>query len=140
MRKSPDYLLQKSWTSMEKETLKKYLLQFGYGRWNKIRKYSQSQDKILSKKSDIEMKAFSNDFIRTLFVYLQDDKDDLKFFLIALIDEEPEDPFVQSQPKEWGDQINQRAIPWAKRLQLLQRVKGLIKKYKSERKKYMQLL
>jgi|TARA_B110000285_G_C14981035_1_gene541354 hypothetical protein len=42
------------------------------------------------------MKAFSNDFIRTLFEYLQAEKSDLKAFLINLIDEEPEDPFVQS--------------------------------------------
>jgi len=63
---------------MEKETLKKYLLQFGYGRWNKIRKYSLSQDKILMKKSDREMKAFANDFLRTLFEFLQTDKSDLK--------------------------------------------------------------
>jgi hypothetical protein len=54
-----------------------------------------------------------------------------------LIDEEPDDPFVQSSPKEWGDQINQRAVPWAKRLHLLHRVKGLIKYYKNERKKYL---
>jgi len=79
---------------MEKETLKKYLLQFGYGRWNKIRKYSLSQDKILMKKSDREMKAFANDFLRTLFEFLQTDKSDLKYFLVSLIDEEPSDPFV----------------------------------------------
>lgn len=91
---------------MEKETLKKYLLQFGYGRWKKIKKFSLNQDKILIKKSDREMKAFSNDFIRTINEYLQEDKRDLKNFLISLIDEEPEDPFVQSLPKEWGDQIN----------------------------------
>jgi len=51
-KKLPDAVLKNSWTNMEKETLKKYLLQFGYGRWNKIRKISQSQDKILIKKSD----------------------------------------------------------------------------------------
>jgi hypothetical protein len=28
------------WGNMEKETLKKYLLIFGYGRWKKIRKTS----------------------------------------------------------------------------------------------------
>jgi hypothetical protein len=32
---------------MEKEILKKYLLQLGYGRWEKIRKASSKQDKIL---------------------------------------------------------------------------------------------
>ena len=55
---------------MEKETLKKYLLQFGYGRWRKIRKYSKNHCKILKDKSDVEMKAFANDFIRTLFEFL----------------------------------------------------------------------
>ena len=91
------------------------------------------------KKSDREMKAFANDFLRTLFEFLQTDKSDLKYFLVSLIDEEPSDPFVQSSPKEWGDQINQRAIPWAKRLQLLHKIKGLIKFYKNERKKYLEL-
>jgi hypothetical protein len=45
-------------------------------------------------KNDREMKAFSNDFIRTLFEFLQQDKSDLKDFLINLIDEERDDPFV----------------------------------------------
>lgn len=81
---------------MEKETLKKYLLQFGYGRWRKIRKYSKNHCKILKDKSDVEMKAFANDFIRTLFEFLQNEKNELKSFLINLIEERPEDPFVQS--------------------------------------------
>jgi hypothetical protein len=42
------------------------------------------------------MKAFSNDFIRTLIEILQSDKSDLKNFLINLIEEEHDDPFVQS--------------------------------------------
>ena len=88
---------------MEKETLKKHLLLFGYGRWRKIRKFSKNHDKILKDKSDTEMKAFANDFIRTLFEFLQNEKNELKTFLINLIDEKPEDPFVQSQPKEWGE-------------------------------------
>ena len=138
MRKYPNHTLQKVWTSMERETLKKYLLQFGYGRWNKIREQSQSQDKILFSKSDTEMKAFSNDFIRTLFENL-DSKNELRQFLVQLIDEEPDDPFIQSTPKEWGDQISQRAVPWAKRLQLLYRIKVLIKQYKRERKRYFEL-
>ena len=62
----------------------------------------------------------------------------MKDFLINLIDEERDDPFVQSSPKDWGDQIGQRAIPWAKRLYLLYRVKCLIKMYKVERKAYME--
>lgn len=83
------------------------------------------------------MRAFSNDFIRTLFEYLPAEKQDLKYFLINLIEEESGDPFVHSSPKEWGDQINQRAIPFAKRLQLLYRVKQLMKTYKKAKKKYI---
>lgn len=81
---------------MEKESLKKLLLTFGYGRWAKIRKHSRGHDKILKDKPDVEMKAFANDFIRTLFEYIQHEKNELKNFLINIIDEKPEDPFVQS--------------------------------------------
>jgi hypothetical protein len=75
---------------MEKETLKKYLLQFGYGRWHKIRKYSTKHCKILKEKNDIEMKAFANDFLRTLYDYLQGEKaenNELRGFLINVIEE-----------------------------------------------------
>jgi len=39
-RAIPDLQLQASWGNMEKETLKKYLLIYGYGRWIKIRNFS----------------------------------------------------------------------------------------------------
>ena len=52
---------------MEKETLKKYLLNYGYGRWSKIRNYSAATCKILKDKPEMEIKAFANDFVRTLF-------------------------------------------------------------------------
>ncbi len=94
MKKIPDKTLMAKWGSMEKETLKKYLLQFGYNRWAKIRKYSKNHCKIIKDKSDQEMKAFANDFIRTLFEFVQNEKNELKNFLINLIDEKPEDPFV----------------------------------------------
>ena len=101
MKRMPDKALMQRWGSMEKETLKKYLLQFGYGRWRKIRKFSKSHCKILKEKTDVEMKAFANDFIRTLYEYLTpNEKTELKSFLINLIDEKPEDPFVQSQPSK----------------------------------------
>lgn len=96
MKKVPDKNLQSKWVNMEKESLRKFLLIFGYGRWSKIRKFSRGHDKILKDKGDIEMKAFANDFIRTLFEYVQNEKNELKNFLIGLIDEKPEDPFVQS--------------------------------------------
>jgi hypothetical protein len=67
VRKPVDKQLLLKWGNMEKETLKKYLLQFGYGRWEKIRKYSARHCKILKDKPSVEMKAFSNDFLRTLY-------------------------------------------------------------------------
>jgi hypothetical protein len=45
--------------------------------------------------------------------------------------------FVETKPREWGDLIKQRATPWAKRIQLLYRVKQLIKIFKKEKKKFM---
>jgi hypothetical protein len=56
-----------NWGNIEKETLKKYLLIYGFGRWKKVRKASSNQCKILKDKTDVEMKAYANDFIRTLF-------------------------------------------------------------------------
>ena len=124
---------------MEKETLKKYLLIYGYGRWPKIRCYSASQCKILKDKEDKEMKAFTNDFVRSLFENLQTEKNELKSFLINLIDEDDGDFHVQSPPKDWGELIAARATPWAKRLQLLHRVQGLIETYKKEKARYLAL-
>lgn len=37
----------KTWGNMEKETLKKYLLNFGFGRWSTIQKKSAQTCKIL---------------------------------------------------------------------------------------------
>jgi hypothetical protein len=67
VKKPIDKVLTNKWSMLEKESLKKYLLQFGYGRWKKIRKYSSRNCKILKDKPDYEMKAFANDFLRTLY-------------------------------------------------------------------------
>ena len=60
-------LKEDTWSYIEKETLKKYMLQFGHGRWKKIRKMSQLTCKILSKKTDSEMRIYSNGWLFTLF-------------------------------------------------------------------------
>jgi hypothetical protein len=72
---------------MEKETLKKYMLNFGYGRWKKVRVESACSCKILKDKPDHEMKSFADDFVRTLFDNLQTEKNELKSFLIDLINQ-----------------------------------------------------
>ena len=121
-RKNPNKDLQQRWGTMEKETLKKYLLIYGYGRWNKIRKQSAATCKILKDKSETEIHAFANDFVRTLFFNQQTEKNELKGFLLGLLEQDIEVPFVENSQKDWGDLISQRASPWAKRLQLLSRV------------------
>ena len=67
------------------------------------------------------MKAYANDFIRTLFENLQTEKNELKSFLIDLISQSTSkhsasEVFVESDPKDWGELIQQRSTPWAKRL------------------------
>lgn len=89
-KKVPDRSLQSRWGNMEKETLKKCLLQFGYGRWEKIRRYSQSTCRILKDKSDEEMRAFANDFLRTLYDNVQSEKAEkaeLRGFIMNVIEE-----------------------------------------------------
>lgn len=97
VKKPMDKVLTNKWSMIEKESLKKYLLQFGYGRWNKIRKYSFQTCKILKDKPDIEMKAFANDFLRTLYDQLineKNEKNELRGFIMNTIEELPEDPYV----------------------------------------------
>jgi hypothetical protein len=89
---------------MEKETLKKYLLLFGYGRWKTIKERSHQTDKILSNKPAAELQAYAEDFVRTLFFNLQTDKNELKLFLISLIS--PDGCLrVKKGAKDWGDAI-----------------------------------
>jgi len=92
--------------------LKKYLLIYGYGRWGKIRQTSATTCKILIEKPEAEMRAFANDFVRTLFENLITEKNELKGFLLNLI--EKSSPFVHNPSKDWGELM--RATPWAKRL------------------------
>jgi hypothetical protein len=57
----------KSWGNMEKETLKKYLLNYGFGRWSTIQKKSAQSCKILQSKPPAELQAYAEDFVHTLF-------------------------------------------------------------------------
>ena len=89
---------------MEKETLKKYILIYGYGRWSKIRKISASSCQILKDKPDAEMKAYANDFLRTLFENVQTEKNELKSFLMTLLESDSENShFVKCPTRHWGD-------------------------------------
>ena len=92
---------------------------------------------MLAEKPEAELRAFATDFVRTLFENLQTEKNELKGFLINLIDVETvAKPFVHNPPKDWGELS--RATPWAKRLQLLSRVHGLIDRYKVAKTEYLE--
>lgn len=132
MNKKPDMALANKWTSHEKDSLRKYILIFGYGRW-KIIKFNSGG--VLVEKTEQELKVFSNAFIRTIIEFLPLEKSELKKFLVNLIDEKAEDPFILTKRDDWGTLIKQRAPAWGKRIQLIYRVCLIIEKFKSERKK-----
>lgn len=58
----------------------------------------------------------------------------MNLFLQNLIEESPEDLYVPPNQKDWDQQIllSQRSVQYTKRLQLLNRVKTLVKKFKEE--------
>ena len=58
-----DETIPATWKAHEKEALKKNLLLYGYNRWNTIRTNSSNT---LMNKTDQELKAYSNSFIRCI--------------------------------------------------------------------------
>ena len=131
--------LSDEWTNIEKDNLKKNLLLYGYGRWAKIRKASKDHSGFLANKDDDILKAFANGFIRNIHQYIPYDKNELRKYLLNMIEEKPGTPVVETNPNDWGELIKQRATPWGKRLQLLDRINYLIQFFKEEKKKYMGL-
>ena len=47
--------------------LKKYILQFGYGRWSKVRFTSKKSEGLLKHKSDREMRPYANWFLYIVY-------------------------------------------------------------------------
>jgi hypothetical protein len=131
-KRLPDILLASKWTSHEKDCLRKYILIYGYGRWKIIK---QNSGGVLSEKSEVEIKVFANAFIKTIVEFLPQEKTELRRFLIGLIDEAPEDPYILPKKEDWGTLIKQRAPAWGKRIQLIYRVCVIVEKFKSERKR-----
>lgn len=139
----PDVGLSNKWTTHEKDCLRKYLLIYGYGRWNIIRSNSGG---VLNEKSDMELKIFSNAFIKTIIELLPSGKVELRRFLVNFVNENEEEnePYILPKRDDWGSNlIYQRAPAWGKRIQLLYRVKLIVEKFKTESKKnkrYRQLI
>ena len=137
--KKPDEALSKKWTSYEKECLQKYLVTFGYDRWDVIR---DNSDKVLSDKKDFELKVFSLAFIKRIIELIpQHTKGELTNFLIDFVhDNENEDePFIDYRKEDWGTLINRKAIAWGKRIQFLHKVKVIVEKFAKENKKNIEL-
>ncbi|CAI2387839.1 unnamed protein product [Moneuplotes crassus] len=133
--KSPN----EEWTNIEKDTLKKNLLLFGYGRWEKVKKSSKESSGFLVKKDISYLKAFANGFIRNIYQYIPFDKSELRKYLLNLIDESDNPPVVKTDPQDWGKLIKARSTPWGKRLQLLDRINFLIQTFKESKKEYLEM-
>ena len=65
-----------NWKAHEKEALKKNLLLYGYNRWNTIKSNSSN---LLNNKTEQELKAYSNSFIRCIIQLIKDKKDIANF-------------------------------------------------------------
>jgi hypothetical protein len=123
----------KNWGLNEKESLKKWLLVYGYGRWSKLQE-AMGEGGTFQNKPLNEVRSFAAGFIRTLAEALPLEKTEIKNYLYGLIEEQAEDFFVPPKLKDWGMMIRQRAIAWAKRVQLLYSVRKLIKIFKERAK------
>ena len=128
----PDINLSNSWTIHEKDSLRKYILVYGYGKWTQIQKSSGG---VLNDKPIDQLRIFTNCFINTIIELLPGDKNDMKRFLAEIIERNDGEPYVISKKDDWGSLIKDRAPAWAKRLQLICRVSILVEKFKKERKK-----
>jgi hypothetical protein len=131
-KRIPDMVLANKWTSHEKDCLRKYILIYGYGRWKIIK---QNSGGVLSEKSELELKVFSNAFMKTIIEFLPQEKSELRKFLISLLDERQDEPFILPKKDDWGTLIKQRAPAWGKRIQLIFRVCLIVEKFKQERKR-----
>jgi hypothetical protein len=95
-------ILNHKWNFEEREHMKKFLLVFGYGRWDKIKEASREacvhfdakMQMGLCGKEDREVKAFANAFIRAICDNFCFERYELKMFLLNVIEESPSDPYV----------------------------------------------
>lgn len=124
-------LITAKWSAEDREQLKKVLLSFGYGRWKKIQEMRLDFFRHKSVER-AEIQGFASSFIRCLIDNIEYEKRDLKKFLYEIVQDKSL-PYVLTTMKDWDmTQIRQRASPWAKRIQLLYRLRQFIKRFKGE--------
>ena len=126
-----DETIPLTWKANEKEILKKKLLLFGYNRWHTIRSNSSN---LLNNKTDQELKAYSNSFIRCIIQLTKDNKDkkEITNFLSNLIKEKNNEPWIMPNTNDWGElNILQKAPAWGKRIKYLYYIKTIIDIFKN---------
>jgi len=126
-----DTSMMKKWGVNDRENLKKWLLTFGYGRWKKLREV-MSEGGAYTTKPIPEIRSFATALVRTVGENLPLEKHELKKNLTKMIQETEEDFYIPPRIKDWGQMVRQRAVPWAKRLDMLWRIKDLIRKFKKQ--------
>ena len=132
-RKQEDEKIPLNWKANEKEMLKKKLLLYGYNRWHTIRSNSSN---LLNHKTDQELKAYSNSFIRCIIQLTKDNKDkkEINNFLANLIQEKDNEPWIIPNTNDWGElNILQKAPAWGKRIKYLYYIKTIIDIFKNLR-------
>ena len=128
-----DETIPLTWKPNEKEILKKKLLLYGYNRWHTIRANSSN---LLNNKTDQELKAYSNSFIRCIIQLTKDNKDkkEINNFLLNLIQEKEKEPWIIPNTNDWGElNILQKAPAWGKRIKYLYYIKTIIDIFKNLR-------
>jgi len=128
-----DETIPLNWKANEKEMLKKKLLLYGYNRWHTIRSNSSN---LLNHKTDQELKAYSNSFIRCIIQLTKDNKDkkEINNFLANLIQEKDNEPWIIPNTNDWGElNILQKAPAWGKRIKYLYYIKTIIDIFKNLR-------
>ena len=130
----PNKNLCNKWTTIEKDCLKKYILLFGYGRWEEIKNNSGG---VLNEKKYVEIKALSNSFIRCIIELLinEKEKENNKKFLLKLIEEKNNEPYILPNQDDWGTLIKQKASAWGKRIQFLFYICEIVKNFQTEMEK-----
>eukprot|EP00742_Colponemidia_sp_Colp-10_P006322 GILJ01006776.1.p1 GENE.GILJ01006776.1~~GILJ01006776.1.p1 ORF type:complete len:416 (+),score=65.49 GILJ01006776.1:46-1293(+) len=111
------------WNINEKEQLKRFLLAYGYGRWEKLPKGIQDKD-------PAEISAYANSFIRSTAKAISDEPE-LSQSIVSLLEDSPYDKSVAIASNEWG-KMDQRASVWGRRIRLLSRLTVFIDKYGEE--------
>ena len=66
----------------------------GYGRWKKIKDASKSIGGKLYEKNELELRTFSNSFLRAIAENLGSESQELKNHLYSIVEELPEDPYI----------------------------------------------